>query len=222
MPYRTDLDPSPFLLEGGSVGVLLIHGFTGSPPEMRLVGDYLNQRGLAELQDRCHTVFVGGLSLGAALTLYLAAHHDDLAGALTYAPPVQITDWRVHLLPIARYLIRGFPKGEEFFADPVAESRLWSYDEYPAAAASEVLIKLNAEVIRLLPRVSCPLLIVYSTKDPSVGEKGIQLIYDQVSSTDKELVTLHESGHVLTVDSEWEVVAEKSYQFIMERVPQAA
>jgi esterase/lipase len=55
-----------------------------------------------------------------------------------------------------------------------------------------------------------------------VVQKGNQLLYDQVSSTDKELVTLHESGHVLTVDSEWEVVAEKSYQFIMERVPQAA
>jgi carboxylesterase len=26
--------------------VLLVHGFTGSPPEMRLVGDYLHQRGL--------------------------------------------------------------------------------------------------------------------------------------------------------------------------------
>jgi esterase/lipase len=46
MPYGKDLDPSPFLLEGSSVGVLLIHGFTGSPPEMRLVVDYLNQRGL--------------------------------------------------------------------------------------------------------------------------------------------------------------------------------
>lgn len=251
MPYGTDLNPSPFLLEGSSVGVLLIHGYTGSPPEMNLVGNYLNQRGmtvsapllpghgttpedlnrrrwreladhasqaLADLQNSCDTVFVGGLSLGATLSLYLAAHHDDLAGALTYSPPIQMKDWRVKLLPIAKHLIRGFPKGEEYFADPKAESQLWSYDEYPAAAGDEILNKLRAEVIRNLPRVSCPLLIVYSTKDPMVDAKGVQLLYDQVGSTDKELVTLHESGHVVTVDSEWKVVAKKSYQFITERV----
>jgi carboxylesterase len=39
-------NPSPFFLDGGPVGVLLIHGFTGAPPEMRLIGDYLNQQGL--------------------------------------------------------------------------------------------------------------------------------------------------------------------------------
>jgi carboxylesterase len=46
MTQHPHLDPSPFLLEGGSTGILLIHGFTGSPPEMLLVGDYLNERDL--------------------------------------------------------------------------------------------------------------------------------------------------------------------------------
>jgi len=46
MPQFPWLDPSPFLLPGGSVGCLLIHGFTGSPPEMRPMGDYLAEKGL--------------------------------------------------------------------------------------------------------------------------------------------------------------------------------
>jgi carboxylesterase len=33
----------PFLLPGSEHGVLLVHGFTGSPSEMRLLGEYLNQ-----------------------------------------------------------------------------------------------------------------------------------------------------------------------------------
>ncbi|MCE5285414.1 MAG: alpha/beta fold hydrolase [Pelosinus sp.] len=33
----------PFLLPGGEDGVLLVHGFTGSPSEMRLLGEYLNR-----------------------------------------------------------------------------------------------------------------------------------------------------------------------------------
>ncbi len=31
------------------MGALLIHGYTGSPPEMRLIGDYLHERGLTVL-----------------------------------------------------------------------------------------------------------------------------------------------------------------------------
>lgn len=39
------LDPSPFFFPGGRNGVLLIHGFTGAPTEMRPLGEYLHQRG---------------------------------------------------------------------------------------------------------------------------------------------------------------------------------
>jgi carboxylesterase len=39
-------DPSPFLLAGGPAAALLIHGFTGSPTEMQLLGDHLNHYGL--------------------------------------------------------------------------------------------------------------------------------------------------------------------------------
>lgn len=37
----------PFHLEGGEHGVLLIHGFTGSPSHMRLIGEGLNKAGFS-------------------------------------------------------------------------------------------------------------------------------------------------------------------------------
>ncbi len=52
MAQHAHLDPAPFFLPGGAVnavdatGVLLVHGFTGSPTEMRLVGDFLHAAGL--------------------------------------------------------------------------------------------------------------------------------------------------------------------------------
>lgn len=46
MSAASTLDPSPFLLIGGNVGVLLIHGFTASPTQLRLVGNFLYDRGL--------------------------------------------------------------------------------------------------------------------------------------------------------------------------------
>lgn len=46
MAQHAHLDPAPFYLPGGPTGILLVHGFTGSPTEMRRVGDYLHAAGL--------------------------------------------------------------------------------------------------------------------------------------------------------------------------------
>jgi len=47
--YQTQIIPSaePFFFQGNKTGILLIHGFTGVPKEMRWMGEYLNQQGFA-------------------------------------------------------------------------------------------------------------------------------------------------------------------------------
>ena len=247
MIRHAHLAPSPFFLDGGPVGVLLIHGFTGSPPEMHVVGDYLHQRGLtvsgpllpghgttvdamnrcrwtdwtdhvegalADIQARCEMVFVGGLSMGSVLTLCLAAHHHELPGIVTYSPAVWPADRLIYLTPVLKHLIRRKPKSDDSdLTDPEAELRLWSYDENPAFAAHE-LLKLLRRVRGLLSQVTCPILIIHSTLDTAIHPDSARRTYERVGSADKELVTLHNSGHCLTVDSEWETVAEKTYTFI--------
>src|SRR5512140_2984466 len=42
----------PFLLPGGETGCLLIHGYTGTPFEMRMLGDFLAQAGYTVLAPR--------------------------------------------------------------------------------------------------------------------------------------------------------------------------
>ncbi len=248
MTRHSKLDPAPFYLRGGPTGVLLVHGFTGAPPEMRLIAGYLHNRGLAvsgpllpghgttveemnqcqwcdwtghvegalaELQTHCQTVYVGGLSMGALLTLYLAAHHPELQGAIVYSPAVQVANRLIYLTPILKYVIpkrlKSAPNSD--LTDPQAKLRLWHYDHDPACASHE-LLKLIYRVRKLLPRVTCPLLIVHSTRDPTIHPDSAAYTYRRAGSTDKELVTLHNSGHCLTVDSEWEYVADKTYQFV--------
>jgi carboxylesterase len=46
MPQPQHLDPSAYAADGGSVGILLIHGFTGSVAETRPMGEYLARRDL--------------------------------------------------------------------------------------------------------------------------------------------------------------------------------
>jgi carboxylesterase len=43
--YQLIPTAEPFFYPGGPTGCLLIHGFTGTPKEMRLLGDYLYQQG---------------------------------------------------------------------------------------------------------------------------------------------------------------------------------
>lgn len=251
MARHDHVDPSPFLLEGGSTGVLLLHGFTGSPPEMRLVGDYLHERGftvfapllpghgtsvedlnaskwtdwadcaekaLAELRSRCERVFVGGLSMGSLLTIYLAGR-DTLPGAILYSPAVKVANRLILLSPVLKYLVPKKPKSKKSdLTDPEAAHRKWSYDAFPSFAAHE-LLKLIRRAHRLLPQVTCPLLIVHSTGDETIQADAAEFTCERAGSTDKELVTLHSSGHVLTVDSEWRRVAEETYRFIQTHLP---
>lgn len=246
MPRHDQVDPEPFLLEGGSPGVLLLHGFTGSPPEMRLVGGYLHERGftvfapllpghgtsaeelneckwtdwadcaeeaLAELRSRCERVFVGGLSMGSLLTIYLAGHHT-LPGAILYSPAVKVANRLIHLSPVLKYLVPKKPKSKETdLTDPEAEQRKWSYDAFPSFAAHE-LLKLMRRARNLLPHVTCPLLIIHSTGDETIQADSAEFTCERTGSPDKKLITLHNSGHVITVDGEWRRVAEETYRFI--------
>ena len=247
MTQHSHLDPSAFLLDGGPIGTLLIHGFTGSPPEMHPVGDYLNaygltvsapllpghgtdvddmnrrrwpewaasvQQALCDLQSCCSTVFVGGLSMGALLTLHLGAHHPEIAGLMTYSPAVLVASKLIYLTPVLKYFIsKRSAAGESDLTDHEADSRIWCYEEQPLRAAHEFL-KLQRVVRRLLPAVKQPLRIIQSTGDAIIDPRCGQILYDEAGSTDKELVWLHNSGHNIMVDAEWEFVAEKTHEFI--------
>lgn len=251
MARQTHPEPSPFFLDGGPVGVLLIHGFTGSPPEMGLLSEYLHERGLTvsapllpghgttvqqmnrcrwtdwtghaeqalrALRSRCETIFIGGLSMGSLITIYLAAQHAP-QGAVLYSPAVKVANPLIHLAPALKYLIRKTPKPDDSdLAEPLIEERTWSYESFPSFAAHE-LLKLIRRSRDLLPELSCPLLVVHSTGDDVIRADSAEYAYERAGSSDKTLVTLHESGHVLTVDREWETVAEKTFGFIQAHVP---
>jgi carboxylesterase len=179
------------------------------------------EQALAELSDQCKTVFVVGLSMGALLALYLAGNHPSLPGVGVYSPALIVANRLVHLAPLGKYLIAMFPKRSAHFTDPQASSRIWSYDRYPTFGVHETG-KLIREVKRLLPRIVSPLLIVHSRLDRNIRPESARFVYDRVGSTDKELLIVDNSGHALTVDSEWERVAERTYQFIQARLARVA
>lgn len=194
------------------------HGVTPADLNRRRRQDWIAcvEQALADLQRQCQRVFVAGLSLGALLTLTLAARQRNLAGIITYSPAIIVNDPRAYLVVILKYLLPTLAKPPDYFADPAAERLMWSYPVYPVAAAHETM-KLISEVKRVLPEVACPLLILYSRGDPTIHPQSAQLVYDRVRATDKAIIALQASGHVITIDCEWRQVAAETYRFIQQR-----
>ena len=148
------------------------------------------------------------------LTFFIFGRQSDgIQGILSYAPIIKASDRRQFLAPVVKIFKRTVKKSSDQAPDREMDAIRWAYDVYPTRAAHE-LLKLQVEVKRLLPDVAAPLLIVYSTADERIKTDGIDLLLKKVESSEKEVVKLKQSGHIITLDVEWEVVTQKSLQFI--------
>jgi carboxylesterase len=74
--------------------------------------------------------------------------------------------------------------------------------------------KLISHVMARLDRINDPVLIMQAVEDESVHPRNAQLVYDQVSSTEKELIFLGDCYHMITVDNERETVFYETEMFI--------
>jgi carboxylesterase len=234
----------PYAAGDGPNGVLVIHGFTGTPQSMRPWAEHLAAAGFrvsvpklpghgthwkelnttqwidwyahadaafSALRDRCERVFVGGLSMGGALSLRLAEQHgDDVSGLVLVNPCVNITDPRMKILPVLRHLVPTLAAIGNDIADPAA--REVAYDRNPLHALHSQT-HLWADVVEHLDRVTQPLLVFHSEQDHVVDPSSVTILEAQVGSTDAEFRTLTRSYHVATLDYEAEEIFAASAEF---------
>jgi carboxylesterase len=172
---------------------------------------------LAELQGMCDQVFVAGLSMGGTLTLYLGEQHSDtLAGiipidaaAVGLASPSQ--DRLVKLVPALKHVLKTMPGPGGDLKDPDATEI--AYEKFSTHALHE-FVKLMKYVESSIGRITVPIRIFHSREDHVVAPRNAVFIYENVGSTDKELIWLDNSYHVATLDYDKEKVFEDSYNFI--------
>ncbi|MBI4830753.1 MAG: alpha/beta fold hydrolase [Candidatus Lindowbacteria bacterium] len=245
-----------FRFDRGPVGCLLTHGFTGSPFEMRELGEYLAGKGfsvlckplpghgttvtdmlptnwydwyracvanLMELSSRCEKVFLCGMSMGGTLSLHLAAHYASqckVAGVAAYAAAIYLKNPLLPLLPILKKFVTFKPPSESDVADPAARARQESYGSVPLNCVSS-LLELGNHVRNDLQDVTVPVLLIQSKNDNTVPPPNALLIHRLLGSTDKTLIEVDKSYHVVTVDYDKELVKEKTYEFIrrIEKLP---
>lgn len=235
----------PELTGGRRIGVLLSHGFTGSPVSMRPWGEHLGALGYGvavprlpghattwqdlnkhrfadwygevaatfdALRAEHDAVVVGGLSMGGALVLRLAADRgEEIAGVMVVNPAVGTKRLDVKLLPVLKHLVPSFPAIANDIKKPGVDEN--GYTRTPLKAIHS-FIGSWPSLIADLPKVSAPLLYFRSPEDHVVDGTSEPIILDGISSTDVTRVELPESYHVATLDNDAPTIFEESAAFV--------
>ena len=148
----------------------------------------------AYLKKSFDTVYVGGLSTGGCLSLYLAAKHPDMAGIIPISSPLS-------LMP-GTFMTDTYPPEQVYFHRPM-EGKVGLFKQYHIHY-EDIAIRIFGELERLtkvigaegfLERIKCPAIIVQA-KDDAVADPGsAEIIYNRISSENKQLYTPEHGEH---------------------------
>ncbi len=233
----------PFILKGGNTGILLVHGFTGSPAEIALLGEFLHNHQYTVMAPRltghgtsvedlehttkedwynsvvdayhllkncCNEIHVMGLSMGGLLAIKLSLEFN-IKKVLVMSTPFNIIT-RGRELPPKEYCQGQFiPKlRREFSVEP---KYLVAYNQMPLLSIHQ-LFELVTETKNSLPKFNNKILIMQSKKDHTIKVNSAECLYQNIASTEKKIVWLEESGHVITLDKERDIVFKEALRFI--------
>ena len=196
--------------KGLTVSAPLLPGHGTTPQDMnkKKYSDWLDcvKEAYISLSEQCTTVIVGGESMGAVLSLYLAERFSEIKALLLYSPAIKVSGLK-------------YSKILKFFKPIIQKSNYdeimsWQgYSVYPLFAANEFLL-LQKLVFQELNRVSQPILIFHGAYDKTIDIDSSELIYSSVNSSTKIKQTMLESGHVMLLDKEFKLIAEQTWNFI--------
>jgi len=167
---------------------------------------------LMALRARCEWVALGGLSMGGALAVLLAAEIRDLPALVLLAPYLRMpllmrmaaathSLWSDRVGPIRATAPRSV-------RDPVERESSLSYGAVTGHAVHELAVVADA-ARRALPRVISPTLIIQSEEDNRVSSRVARHAHAMLGAPRRRLVFTRGAGHVITVDYGRERVFEE-------------
>ncbi len=238
------LEGDDFYWKAGPIGILLIHGFTATTAEVRLIAE------------KCHA---DGFTAAAPLLPGHGTHPDQLNQTRwqdwlkkveeTYARLAAdcdsvfvIAESMGALLAIALGAKHSEIRGLMLFAPAIKISGLWrarlmapfidhlqknakedglpwkGYTVYPVKA-SVALLKLQKYARKQLSKITQPLLVFTGAKDHTIHPDSAQMILDKVQSKEKTHQHMENSAHCILLDQELDAVYEQVRAFIAQQDP---
>ena len=244
--------------------VLLFHGLTGSPFELKKYGQFLYNNGydvfaeclpghgekfeeiytvkyqdwldfayshFENLKSKYKNVFLSGLCLGAVLVLAVGLKYkEQVSGVISLSTTLYLDGWRlpwykclipVGLATIIRYYY-NYPgcephgiknlKTRNIIKKLLAKGDV-GMNDFPMSGFYE-LLKLSSFVRKQLKSFNLPILLIHSQEDDITSIKSAKVVYKNIISEDKELITLYDSYHMVLYDNEKEFVFNKVLDFI--------
>lgn len=164
------------------------------------------------LASRCTKIVVVGLSMGGALTLWLAAQHPEIAGIVCINPAAQpMTD---DVIAMIQTMIDNGQETMESIGSDISDPNVVesSYDATPMRPALSMFIDGIAPLAARFTSIKTPMLLVNSINDHVVApEQGEYLVAHYGGNIER--VMLEKSFHVATQDVEKEIVMSRSITF---------
>ncbi|WP_163651738.1 carboxylesterase [Listeria sp. PSOL-1] len=224
--------PKPFLFETGKRAVLLLHGFTGSSADVRMLGRFLQDH-----QYTCYAPQYKGHGVSPDLLLQTGPDDwwQDVLDAYDYLQELGYQEIAVAGLslgglfslklglnkPLVGIVSMSTPTKMDS-SSPIISGYLEyvrNYKKLEGKTTEQMeremlfyqdksmaqIAKLKDEINHVMSQVDLvytPILVVQGKLDEMVDPNGAKWIYDSVESTDKEFIWYENSGHVITIDKE--------------------
>lgn len=235
---------SPFFFESGQRAVLLLHGFTGSSADVRMLGRYLEKHGYTSLAphykghgvppeelivtnptDWWEDVINGYNTLKQAGYEEIAVVGLSLGGVFSLKLALE--------QPVKGVVTMCSPMTmrttDTMFAGVIEYAKQYKKQEGKSEQEIELEIEaINEQGMASLPQLPqlihdvrksidllyAPILVIQSRHDKVINPDSANIIYDSVESIHKKLKWFEESGHVITLDKERNQLQEEVLTFL--------
>ncbi|MCD4813663.1 alpha/beta fold hydrolase [bacterium] len=236
------------LLERGPQAVLFLHGFTSTTQALRPMGGILADAGFTvsmpllpghgttpedmaahshadwrkasfaaydQLAEKYKNPAIIGFSMGGALGIQIAANRP-VPVFVALAPALFLDDWRTFFLPILKYIMPW----KKSIGNDVKGTR-YQEKSYPRFHLKNVedMLYLGKMAQKDLPSLKMPVLGIQSEIDHTISPRCLDYFIEHVGSEIKEMHRLKNSFHVLTLDNEFEQVAQWIVDFLKTHMP---
>jgi carboxylesterase len=237
---NSQLDGNEFYLKGNKIGFLLIHGFTATTTEVRLLAEKLHKDGYtisapllpghgttpADMNKRSWEEWYGAVET-SYLNLYKKVDTVFVGGeSMGALLCLLLASNHVNMRGLLCYspaliikklwladLLKPFIKYQNKGGSD--DGLAWKgYTVNPIHAVSE-LHKLQIQTQKALPSITTPVTIFQSKIDQSVEPRGAEVLYKEIGSKDKEIHWFNKSSHCMILDKQLDDLYVVTRKFIL-------